>query len=167
MSMSQEQYELTLSKIMSQEKTYGVKINITDIIDKDHLDCTWYGGEVATVLYKGYIITIGAYGDIRLGGIINGSEVYIKDKNNGGAVYQELGRKLNDDQLHSLLNGGDENNYLCFENNNWFEVDLISPDGEWIDLCYADNILDDNLLDCLKDVSVYFEYVEMAKKGWN
>ena len=74
---------------------------------------------------------------------------------------------MNDETLHELLNSEDENNYLCFENNNWFEVDLISPNGEWIDLFCADNILDDNLLDCLMDISYYFEYVEMAKKGWN
>ena len=165
--MTQKEYELALSKIMSQEKTYGVKIHISDIIDKDHLDCTWYGGEVATILYEGYTITIGAYGDIRLNGIINGEEIYIKDKNNGGEVYHELGRKLNDETLHEHLNSEDENNYLCFENNNWFEVDLVSPNGEWIDLCSADNVLDDNLLDCLMNISYYFEYVEMAKKGWN
>ena len=165
--MTQKEYELALSKIMSQEKTYGVKIHISDIIDKDHLDCTWYGGEVATIQYEGYIITIGAYGDIRLSGIINGEEIYIKDKNNGGEVYNELGHKLNDETLHELLESEDENNYLCFQNSNWFEVDLISPNGEWIDLFCADNVLDDNLLDCLMNISYYFEYVEMAKKGWN
>ena len=165
--MTQKEYELALSKIMSQEKTYDVKIHISDIIDKDHLDCTWYGGEVATILYEGYTITIGAYGDIPLNGIINREEIYIKDKNNGGEVYHELGRKLNDETLHELLNSEDENNQLCFENSNWFEVDLISPNGEWIDLCSADNVLDDNLLDCLMNISYYFEYVEMAKKGWN
>ena len=165
--MTQKEYELALSKIMSQEKTYGVKIHISDIIDKDHLDCTWYGGEVATIQYEGYIITIGAYGDIRLSGTINGEEIYINDKNNGGEVYNELGRKLNDETLDELLESEDENNYLCFQNNNWFEVDLISPNGEWIDLCSADNVLDDNLLDCLMNISYYFEYVEWAKKGWN
>ena len=76
--MTQKEYELALSKIMSQGKTYGVKIHISDIIDKDHLDCTWYGGEVATIQYEGYIITIGAYGDIRLSGTINGEEIYKK-----------------------------------------------------------------------------------------
>ena len=50
--MTQKEYELALSKIMSQEKTYDVKIHISDIIDKDHLDCSWYGGEVATILYE-------------------------------------------------------------------------------------------------------------------
>ena len=74
---------------------------------------------------------------------------------------------MNDETLHELLNSEDENNYLCFENNNWFEVDLVSPNGEWIDLCSADNVLDDNLLDCLMNISYYFEYVEWAKKGLN
>lgn len=158
--MTQEEFDRKLKEVKAQEDKFGVEIEITDIIDKDHLDCTWYGGEVGTIEYKGYIITIGAYGDIRLGGLINGTEVYVKDKRNGGAAYEELGCELTDDDLHRLLNSDDENNYLTFENSNWFEVDLISPEGDFIDLCYADNVLENNLLECFSSVEDYFEYVD-------
>lgn len=162
--ITQTEFEKRLLDIKRQEEKYGVEINITDLIDKDHLDCTWYGGEVGTIKYDGYTITIGACGDIRLCGMVDGEEVNIKDKN-GGYVYDELGAKVDDDKLHSLLTGyGEGNDYLVFENNNWFEVDLITPDGKWIDLSYADNVLDDNLLDCFSDIGFYFEYVKTQRE---
>lgn len=158
--MTQTEYEKKLKGIKLQEDELGVKINIVDIIDKDHLDCTWYGGELGVIEYKGYKIVIGAYGDIRLDGYINGSYVHIKDKNNNGNVYSELGHVLDDDGLYRLLDSDEDKNRLEFEDNNWFEVDLISPDGDWIDLCGSDNVLDGNLLDCFSSVKDYFDYVD-------
>lgn len=165
--MTEQEYNKTLAAIKAQEKKLGVTIEITDIIDKDHLNCTWYGGEVGRIIgYKGYTIVIGAYGDIRLTGRVNGEYVDIKDKSNGGSVYNELGSKLDDAGLAGCLNnamtGEDDENMLEFDNNNWFEVDLIGPDGKWIDLCGADNVLDDDLLGYFKDVEEYFQYVDWA-----
>lgn len=155
-----------LAEIKKQEEKYGVEIEISQFIDKDHLDCLWYGGEVGTIkLQNGYIITIGAYGDIFLSGYIDGSYIYIKDKSNNGNVYSELGHLLDDRELHKLLESDATNNRLVLDNNNWFEVDLISPKGEWIDLCGADNVLEDNLLDCFTDIETYFEYVKWAEGG--
>lgn len=152
-----------LKEIFKQEEKYGVKIEIDGLIDKDHLNCLWYGGRVGSIEYKGYKIVIGAYGDIRISGKIYGVDIDFKDKSNSGAAWPDIGIEydIDDDKLYSLIDG-DENNFLSFENNNWFEVDLISPDGEWIDLCGADNVLDDDLLDCFADVSEYFEYVDWA-----
>ncbi len=166
--MTQLEFIDKLKEIFKQEEKYGVEIEISQLIDKDHLDCLWYGGDVGTIKYRGYTIVIGAHGDIRIGGRINGAEIDFKDKNNSGAAYEDIAVDYNidDSKLYSLIEGypdsfkGDENNYLSFENNNWFEVDLFSPDGEWIDLCGADNVLDNNLLDCFSDVSEYFEYVD-------
>lgn len=55
----------------------------------------------------------------------------------------------------------DSSNYLAFGNNNWFQANLITPSGEWIDLTETDNILSDNLLEC-------FENIEriIALKNW-
>ena len=164
--MTQSEFGCRLANIMSQEKMLDVKINITQLIDKDHLDCTWYGGEVGTItLSDGYVITIGAYGDIRLYGNIDGEEITVVDKSNGGRVYDELGARLDDDMLHALFDSDDAQRYLAFENNNWFEVDLISPTGQWIDLCGADNVLPDNLLECFEHVEDYFTYVDWAREG--
>lgn len=163
--ITQTEFEKRLLDIKRQGEKYGVEINITDLIDKDHLDCTWYGGEVGTIKYDGYTITIGAYGDIRLCGMVDGEIIDIKDKHNGGSAYDVLGSKVDDDRLDALLTGYvDGNDYLVFENNNWFEVNVISPDGQWIDFCGADNVLDNNLLDCFNNIEDYFQYVEWAKE---
>lgn len=166
--MTKKEFEKKLRKIKNQEEKFGVKITITDLIDKDHLNCVWYGGEVGTIKTpNGYTITIGAYGDIRLYGFINSEPIDIKDKSNSGSVYREIGDKVDDKRLHKLFESDKEYDYLEYSNNNWFEVDLISPDGEWIDLCYADNVLDDDLLDCFLDIETYLEYVEDVIKNQN
>lgn len=166
--MTKKEFKKKLRKIKNQEEKFGVKITITDLIDKDHLNCIWYGGEVGIIeTPSGYTITIGAYGDIRLYGFINSEPIDIKDKSNSGSVYHEIGNKVNDKLLHKLLWYDKENNYLEYENNNWFEVDLISPDGELIDLCYTDNVLDDNLLDCFLGIETYLEYIEDVIKNRN
>lgn len=163
--MTQTEFESKLAKIKEQEKKYNVTINITDIIDKDHLDCVWYGGEVGTIKTSdGYTLSIGAYGDIRMHGVIDGEYFDIKDKNNTGYVYEEIGYKVDDSKLHQLLNEcGDNGDYLDYEDNNWFEVNVISPKGQFVDLCYADNVLADDLLDCFLDIETYFEYIDDVK----
>lgn len=166
--MTQKEFEERIKKIKKQEQKYGVKIEIINMIDKDHLDCIWYGGEVGRIIYKDYSIVISAAGEIRLSGKINGEEVRFVDKNNYGRLYEDLAIDYNidDEKFYALLDGypdsfkGDENNYLEFGNNNWFEFDLISPEGEWIDLCDADNVLENNLLDCFEGIEWYLEYVE-------
>ena len=54
-----ESYDFTtkLEKIEEEAKKHNVKVDIYGIIDKDHLDCTWYGGEVGTITFEdGYIL---------------------------------------------------------------------------------------------------------------
>ena len=146
-----------------QEEKLGVEIFLDkeDIRDEKHLNCLWYGGEIGKIKYRDYEIVISAYGDICLGGIIDGKEVHFVSKLNDGAAFSELGKMLDDESLETLINSDDSNNYLVYENNNWFEVDLIGPNGTWIDLSHADNVLSNNILECFEDVSEYFEYVDM------
>ena len=164
--MTQTEFENKLAQIKEQEAKYNVTINISDIIDKDHLNCVWYGGEVGTIKTSdGYTITIGAYGDIYLYGVIDGEEIYVKDKSNGGYVYNEIGYKVNDNQLHKLLTSYSEQNYLIYGDNNWFEVNVISPKGDFIDLGCTDNVLYDDLLDCFLGIETYFEYINDIKSA--
>lgn len=80
-------------------------------------------------------------------------------------VYNEIGYKVNGDQLHKLLTSYSEQNYLIYGDNNWFEVNVISPKGDFIDLSYADNVLDDDLLDCFLGIETYFEYINDIKSA--
>lgn len=93
------------------------------------MNCLWYGGEVGRIKYNDYDIVIGAYGDIRLYGKINGREIYFKDRNNSGDSFSEFGKLIDDELLYKLLQSEDEHNFLRMEDGNWFEVDLISPTG--------------------------------------
>lgn len=117
--------------LRNQEKEYRVKISFhPDVIrDERHLNCLWYGGEVGRIKYNDYDIVIGAYGDIRLYGKINGREIYFKDRNNSGDSFSEFGKLIDDELLYKLLQSEDEHNFLRMEDGNWFEVDLISPTG--------------------------------------
>lgn len=146
-----------------QEEKFGVEIFLDreDIRDEKHLNCLWYGGEIGKIKYRDYEIVISAYGDVCLGGIIDGKEVHFVSKLNDGTAFSELGNMFDDESVEKLIYSHDSNNYLVYEDKNWFEVDLIGPNGTWIDLSYADNVLDDNILKCFEDVSEYFEYVDM------
>jgi len=149
--------------LKEQEKKHGVEISFDREVIRDakHLDCIWYGGPVGHIKYKDYKIEIGAYGDICIGGAIDGEDVYFKDKHNYGRFFEEFGGKLDDKLFYQLLDSPTEKNFLNLENSNWFEVDLYDPDGNWVDLCGMDNVLENNILDCFEDVSAYFEYVDL------
>ena len=110
---------------------------------------------------------ISAIGDIRLNGILdNGEEISFKDKCNGGSAYKELALTygLDDASLNHYIGSDTENpavGYLAYENNNWLEFDLITPDKKFIDLgMLADNVLEDNVLDAFQPLSFYTRFVD-------
>ena len=159
-------FQERMKTILAQELSHGVKIELHPH-DESHLDCTWYGGEVGRITYPdGWALVIEARGDIRLRGHLDGyGKVDLKDKNNGGEVWNELGRVMDDDLLYEALeNDEDSQNYLYFSNNNWFELNAVAPSGVIVDLFNCDNILDDNLLECFEHIEVYEEYLSWAKE---
>ena len=145
MKLTQEQYEARIAKIMEQEKELGLKIELYPI-DKDHLDCTWYNGDVGRITRKdGWSIVIGAHGDIRIYGKVHGEEIEFVDKGCGSA-YQRLNIK-DDEELRRLEDKGK----ITFEDNNWFEYDVLDPDGNFYDCGFIfDNVMDNNILDCFE-----------------
>ena len=164
-----------LPKIKEEEKKYNVKIEILQNIDDKHQNHSWYGGDVGTITTEdGYKLVISASGDVIMDGIINGNDFYVKDKNNAGWLYNEIGSILDDDKLEDLISSNyedDKNNYIDISNNNWFEINLITPDGRFIDLAYMDNVLDDDyLLDCFSNISIYLDmlakYKQNGDKWW-
>lgn len=156
--LAMERYRKAIQKA---EKTYGVEIEVF-VHDERHLNCLWYGGEVATIKYKGYTVTIEARGDIRLYGQYQNKDIEFVDKHDGGEAYWELGSLIDDKTLEILLNADPDtdNDYLVCENNNWFEFDLISPDGKFIDCSCYDNILSDNLFDFIDDIPYFVDVVD-------
>ena len=162
--MTQTEFDKRLADIKKSEKTFDVKIT-THIYDKDQLDCSWYGGTVATIKRNdGWEIIISAIGDIRLNGRVDGEEFEFVDKNNSGKLYCEL-YWIDDENLRSLLDKdeSESEDYLEFGNNNWFEFDFRTPNGEFIDLggVFCDNVIDDNILDNLNEESIEYYLNEL------
>lgn len=93
-----------------------MKITWLQNFTKDRQDSIWYGGDIVSIEIRGYIVYIGAYGDLRV--IINGWE-YV-DKNNGGMFVQYLEENgiHNDTELKEAI----QNGTIEFLNNNWFEA---------------------------------------------
>ena len=154
--------------LKAQEEKLAVKICVPEdnLIDGNHLDCFWYGGEIGHIEYKGFRIVIGAYGDRRVEGMIDGEYFYYKNKDNHNAYHDgDTDRIKDDSHLHLLCESEEENNYLNFIESNWFEVNLIDPDGNWIDLYGCDTVLDNNLMDCFSNVESYLDYVRWAIEG--
>ena len=159
-----------LPKIKEEEEKHNVKIEILQNIDDKHQNHLWYGGDVGTITTEdGYKLVISASGDVIMDGIIDGDDFYVKDKNNAGWLYNEIGSKIDDDKLKDLISSNyedDKNNYINITNNNWFEINLITPDGRFIDLAYMDNVLDDDyLLNCFADISTYLDMLADYKQN--
>ena len=159
-----------LPKIKEEEEKHNVKIEILQNIDDKHQNHLWYGGDVGTITTEdGYKLVISASGDVIMDGIINGDDFYVKDKNNAGWLYNEIGSKIDDDELKDLISSNyedDKNNYIDITNNNWFEVNLITPDGEFVDLSFMDNVLDDDyLLNCFTEISCYLDMLKEYKSN--
>lgn len=110
-------------------------------------DSLWYGGLVAEISYKGYTFMLGAYGDVRAS-LLNENDdevVYVRDKNNAGAFFEEMKDYISDDFELELLKSneplerGGHTYWLVFENNNWWEVLVETPDGHTLDTGWVCN----------------------------
>lgn len=93
-----------------------MKVTWLQNFDNEHKDSIWWGGDIVSIEYGKYTITIGAYGDVRA--IIN--DEYYCDKGNGGmfAEYLPEQKIFNDKDLQKAI----KENRIEFENNNWFEA---------------------------------------------
>lgn len=176
--MTQKEFEAKIAKIKAQEKEFGVKIDF-DIIDKDHLNCLWYGGYVGSIEYPdGWKIIIEVNGDVDIAGFVDGEQFDSRDKNNSGAAFDDLAETfdVDDDKLAELetydgeidWDGDPSNspNRIVYNNNNWVEFNFESPEGKFIDVGMTlDNILDNNVLDAFDDIADFEESLLWVKKN--
>lgn len=143
-----------LGELVQRYKDIGAELEYA-LHDPNHLDCLWYGGEVAWLHFpNGWKLIVEANGEIRIDCEVDGKEVCFVDKNNSGSAYEELGKDFDDSDIDKFVYG----------NNNWFEVNAISPNGEFIDLFNADNVLGDNILDALEDLTRYYDWAVTEDK---
>lgn len=136
----------------------GAVVRYDVFADPARQDSLWYGGDCVTVEYKGYRFIISANGDV-IGDLLevqkDGSPPrnleYVKDKGNRGEFGAMLRRYVDSDEhLSQILAGQDDEYSIELQNNNWWEVFVVDPQGQFHDLmCVLDS---DKLFDAVKEV---------------
>lgn len=164
-------YLSELKRIREHAAELGGKIDI-DPIDEEHLNCLWYGGEVASVDFEGYrySVVIKAIGNVLLEGYVNGTEVYVHDRHNKGdfSKYRAL---FNDRTLSEVLvdltppeNISPKSNAIYIRSRNRYEFSLIDREtGRHADLCEYDSVLDNDLLESLDHLERFKDFVIWAE----
>lgn len=123
--------------------TGAFTLELMQFIDKDHRDVLWYGGVIAVVAYKGYAFSLEANGEINAtlqdlnGDVICESQ----DKTASGGFYADMQKHIaNDDELRELMAAG----LLSLQNNNWLEIFVQQPNGNWMTQTWLSN--DDDIV---------------------
>lgn len=103
------------------------------MIDSDHRHSLWYGGDVLSIDYKGYTLTLRANGEVR--GWYQKSQdeplIEIRDSSCHGDFYGIFQNIIPSDAiLMSLLLPGDKQTILNMEDTNWWEVFISQGDDE-------------------------------------
>ena len=134
----------TLSKYVADK---GAVLNIIDFNDETHQDSLWFGGEVATIKYKGCELSIYANGDVRTWLFDeNGEEIArVKDRCNNSNFYSAMYQYVeSDEELYALR----ENGRLVIDDGNWWELFCNNPD------CSESVVLDASFIsEAIKEVA--------------
>ncbi len=149
-----------LAELEKEAESLGAELQVRedDFIDDDHLDCLWYGGQIGSIMYKGFEISIEVQGEVALYGDMYDEELknftYINKRGNGAfnmAASDSLRTAFkNDTELRAAL----MENRLVVENNNWVEYFICTPDGVW----HGGDVIDcDNVLDAFEDISTWLD----------
>lgn len=160
--MNTKDLKLEIEEIVKTGEKAGTEVYIDErnFIDKEHLDCFWYGGYLGSVTYRGYSIDIEVHGDVRATIFDkDGNEEYhyVNENNDGAYSYSEVRNLIKNDAELQAFN---ESGRICCENNNWVEIFLRDAEGEDSGLVF--DVLGDNVLDAFKleNVEWYKEIID-------
>lgn len=150
---------LKCNQMEASAKELGVELltKPDTFIDDDHLDCVWYGGYIGGLKYKGYELSLEVHGEVVIRGIVNGEDFeYVNRDNTGSKSASDNLRNAfkNDKELLSALEDGE----IYYENNNWIEGFVKSPDGHWSSTTVVAE--DENVLDACTDVSGWVDWLK-------
>ena len=126
-----------------------IDLSVEQFIDDEHKNCLWYGGVVATVEYGEHVFWLEANGDVSATLLdLDYSEMLcdVRDKYNSGRFYEIMSSYIENDKVLGCL---EDEGRLVFNNNNWFEIFVETPDGvmhDLMDVCNSDD-LDDCILE--------------------
>lgn len=164
-------------KIMLRENLHYLQ----PMLDSNHRNSLWYGGDVLTVNYKGYDLTLCANGDVICDyqHSKDGPLIQVSDKSNHAIFLEQLKNAIpNDETLKNLLleaaSSSETLPKLTVVDTNWWEV-FVSKDGQEITSCVLDSEnYDDALTEMIDNaekildlhyVYVYHEYQDDQAYG--
>ena len=161
MNINKAKIERKYKEMISEAKRLGV-IPLTDkeiFIDDDHLNCVWYGGYIGGIKYKGYELSIEVNGDVEICGIVNGKDFEYVNRMNISAMSANASDHLrttfaSDAAFNETLQYGE----IEYSSNNWIEIFVSSPSGNWDEGKIADD--SDDVLDVCCNISSRFDYLE-------
>ncbi len=130
-------------------------------IDDDHLDTIWYGGDIGSIRYKGYELTVAVHGDVVLSWQKAGREEYYSNRSNSGAMSMQASDTLryafkSDKELLDAI----QNGVVEYDENNWVEIFVKGPGEQY---CSTTGVIDDtadNVLESMCDVSGWIDLLE-------
>lgn len=169
------------------ENILNAEIDVDRYEDGKHEDSYWYGDIVAFINTPSKDYRIAARGDVRCSLLAKkdyidadgnkykrGDEIaYVKDKNEAGRFMEEMSPFIkNDDELSKAISGEHPIFEMDIENNNWFSLEFLDSDGNFLDDCVLDCIRLDEaieeakqyIIDENKDNIIYGIYNRVANK---
>lgn len=145
---------------MTHEEKAKIRASIRfeqPMIDGNHKNSMWYGGDVLSLEYKNHAITMRANGDVIAfyqSDPTDKTVIEVRDKSCHGIFYEKLHNAIEGDAELLALSERDESPcyaYLDITDNNWWEVFVTAPDGSQLGSTVLDSMDYDAAIDEILD----------------
>lgn len=161
MSENRTKIDEAFKKMQQEAQQLGVEL-LTDpetFVDDEHLYCVWYGGFIGGFKHKGYTLSLEVHGDVCICGAVNGEDFEYKNRLNNGAMNMAASDTLrtafkSDAELDEAIQNGD----IQYTANNWIEVFVQYPTGEWSEGAVVGET--DDVLDACGDIPAWAKWLE-------
>lgn len=161
MEANRKNINAAFAKMQQEAKQLGVELLTKPevFIDDDHLCCVWYGGYIGGFMYKDYTVALEVHGDVVICGVVDGKDFEYTNRLNNGAMSMAASDHLrtafkSDAELDKAI----EDERIEYTANNWIEVFVQGPNGDWSEGMVVDET--DNVLDACGDIQAWVKWLE-------
>jgi len=166
MEANRKKTNAAFAKMKEEAKQLGVEL-LTDpetFIDDDHLYCVWYGGYIGGFMHKDYTVALEVHGEVVICGVVDGKDFEYTNRLNNGAMSMAASDHLrtafkSDAELDKAI----EDESIEYTANNWIEVFVQEPNGDWSEGMVVDET--DNVLDACGDIQAWVKWLEKEFMG--
>lgn len=167
MEANRKNINAAFAKMQQEAKQLGVELLTKPevFIDDDHLCCVWYGGYIGGFMYKDYTVALEVHGDVVICGVVDGKDFEYTNRLNNGAMSMAASDHLrtafkSDAELDKAI----EDERIEYTANNWIEVFVQGPNGDWSEGMVVDET--DNVLDACGDIQAWVKWLEKEFMGF-